>query len=170
MKKINTKEVNKLVDDLLLSANIESIFKECIINEEEENIMKKIEDTNVSTRLLEKNYSPLIVRKYCAKNWPLFVGMICDLSLSDLDSIVQDIIEESESFFINDIQKLRNFCGYMSDRITQYYNDKKKGSVEGVAVILYTDKLFISSLTNDFMTHNNCKLELFQILNMMTQI
>jgi UDP-galactopyranose mutase len=168
-RKIDIKEVNKLVDNLLLSANIENIFKECIVSEEE-NEVKKIEDDDVSTRLLEKNYSLLIVRKYCAKNWPLFVGMICDLSLSDLDSVVQDIIEESERFFVNDIQELRNFCGYMSDKITQYYNYKKKGSVEGVAVLLYTDKLFISSLTNDFMTHGNCKLELFQILNMMTQI
>lgn len=132
--------------------------------------MKEIKDENVSTRLLEKNYSPLIIRKYCAKNWPLFISIICDLSLSDLDSVVHNIIEESESFFINDIQELRNFCGCMSDRITEYYNNIKRGSVEAVAVILYTDKLFISSLAGDFMTHGNCKLELFQILNMMTQI
>jgi hypothetical protein len=132
--------------------------------------VKEIKDENVSTRLLEKNYSPLIVRKYCAKNWPLFISIICDLSLSDLDSVVHNIIEESESFFINDIQELRNFCGYMSEKITDHYNKIKRGSVEGVAVLLYADKLFISSLTNDFMCHQNCKMELFQILNIMPHI
>lgn len=132
--------------------------------------MKKINDEKVSTRLLEKNYSPLIVRKYSVKNWPLFIGMICDLSLSDLDNVVLDLIDDVNELLINDIQSLRNFCGHLSEKITDYYNGKKRGSVEGVAVILYADKLFISSLTNDFMCHQNCKLELFQILNMMTQI
>ena len=132
--------------------------------------MKKINDDNVSTRLLEKNYSPLIVRKYSVKNWPLFVGMICDLSLSELDSVVLNIIDKADDMLVNDIQSLRNFCGYLSEMITDYYNNIKRGSVEGVAIILYADKLFISSLTNDFMVHQNSKLELFQILNMMTQI
>ena len=132
--------------------------------------MKKINDDNVSTRLLGKNYSPLIVRKYSVKNWPLFVGMICDLSLSDLDSVVLDIIDDSDELLINDIQSLRNFCGYMSEKITDHYNNIKRGSIEGVAIILYSDKLFISSLTNDFMCHQNCKIELFQILNIMPHI
>lgn len=129
-----------------------------------------INDEKVSTRLLEKNYSPLIVRKYSVKNWPLFIGMICDVSLSDLDNVVLDIIEEADSLLVNDIQDLRDFCGFMSEKITEHYNNIKRGSVEGVAVILYADKLFISSLTNDFMCHQNCKMELFQILNMMPHI
>lgn len=129
-----------------------------------------ISDDKVSTRLLEKNYSPLIVRKYSCKNWPLFIGMICDVSLSDLDNVVLNIMEEADELLINDIQELRNFCGYMSEKITEYYNSIKRGSVEGVAVILYADKLFISSLTNDFMVHKSCKMELFQILNMMPHI
>jgi len=129
-----------------------------------------INDEKVSTRLLEKNYSPLIVRKYSCKNWPLFIGMICDVSLSDLDSTVLDIIEEADSLLVNDIQELRNFTGYMSEKITEHYHDIKRGSVEGVAVILYADKLFISSLTSDFMVHKSCKMELFQILNMMPHI
>lgn len=132
--------------------------------------MKKINDDNVSTRLLEKNYSPLIVRRYNVKNWPLFVSIICDLSLSDLDNVVLDIIDESDDLLINDIQSLRDFCGYMNEKIIEHYNNIKRGSIEGVAIILYADKLFISSLSGDFMVHGNVKLEFFQILNMMTQI
>lgn len=129
-----------------------------------------IDDKKVSTRLLEKNYSPLIVRRYNVKNWPLFIGIICDVDLSDLDNVVLDIIEEANDLLINNIQSLRDFCGYISEKITEHYNEIKRGSMEGNGVILYADKLFISSLSADFMVHGNVKLEFFQILNIMTKI
>jgi len=121
-----------------------------------------------NTKLIEKNYSPLIVRKYTIKGWPTFVSLICDISLSDLDEVVNKI--SSSYRFEDDIQSLRNFCGQLSEEIVNHYNEIKYGCVEGVAIIAYFDKLFISSLYGDFMVHSNVKLELFQILNMMTQI
>lgn len=131
-----------------------------------------IETEKVSTALLDKNFSPLIVRKYSWANWPLFVSLICDISLSDLDSVVNKCYDDlkEKGMISNDIQAVRNCCGYLSEKITEHYDNIKRGCVEGVAVIWYVDKLFCSSLTNDYMVHLSCKLELFSIINTMPHI
>ena len=41
------------------------------------------DDSTTSTRLLDKHWSPLIVRKYQMEKWPMYVGMICDANLTD---------------------------------------------------------------------------------------
>lgn len=130
------------------------------------------ETEKVATALLDKNYSPLIVRKYSFSNWPLYISLICDCSLSDLDQVVHKCMDELEEMKMvtNDIQAVRNCCGYLSDEITKYYDNIKKGCVEGVAVLWYVDKLFCSSLTNDFMVHLSCKLELYSIINTLPHI
>ena len=124
---------------------------------------------NVNTRLLNKHYSPLIVRKYQMEGWPLFVSLICDCSLSDLDEVVNKAFEDLGSIK-DDIQSIRNVCGYLSDCITGHYNNIKKNSVEGVAVLWYVDKCFVSSLYGDFMVHASCKQELFAIINTLPHI
>ena len=110
-----------------------------------------MEDKNIAlseklnTRLLNKNYSPLIVRKYqMMKGWPLFVSLICDWSLSDLDQVVN---KERKDFgeIEDDIQQVRNFCGFLSDRLFEHYDGQKEGCVEGIAVLWYVDKCFVSS-------------------------
>jgi len=125
--------------------------------------------TNVNTRLLDKHYSPLIVRKYQMKGWPLFVSLICDISLSDLDIVVNEAKEEFGEIN-DDIQTIRDFCGYLSDFILNHYDSIKTGCVEGVAILWYVDKLFVSSLYGDFMVHASCKNELFQIINTLPHI
>jgi hypothetical protein len=131
-----------------------------------------MDDSKVATRLLEKNWSPLIVRKYQMNSWPMYIALICDISLSDLDHVVHKTMDEckEKGMVINDIQALRNCCGYLSDKITEHYDSLKKGCVEGVAVLWYCDKLFISSLASDFMTHLSCKLELYSIINTLPHI
>jgi hypothetical protein len=122
-----------------------------------------------NTRLLSKNWSPLFVRKYQVKGgWPLFISLICDLDVNDLDQVVNKAMSEFK--LEEGIQSLRNLCGFLSESISLHYNNEKTGAVEGIAVLLYADKCFISSLYGDFMTHGNCKLELFSIINTMTQI
>ena len=130
---------------------------------------KKIVPKNVNTRLLDKHYSPLIVRKYQTKGWPLFVSLICDISLSDLDSVVNEATEEFGEIN-DDIQTIRDFCGFLSDFILSHYSSIKTGCVEGVAVLWYVDKCFVSSLYGDFMVHASCKNELFQIINTLPHI
>lgn len=127
-----------------------------------------LDAVNTSTRLLDKHYSPLIVRKYQMKGWPLFVALICDESLSDLDQVVQEYAKPGA--YLDDIQWCRNFCGGLSDALIKHYNSKKEGCVEGVAILWYVDKCFISSLWGDFMTHASCKQELFLIINTMPHI
>jgi len=129
------------------------------------------EKESVNTRLLEKSYSPLVVRKYQLREWPLFVGIICDISLNDLDHVVNVAEDEFEEQFKNeDIQTIRNFCGHLTNKIRDHYNMEKRNSVEGVAVLWYTDKCFVSSLSGDFMTHHGCKMELYQIINTLPHI
>jgi len=129
-------------------------------------------DYSTATRLLDKNYSPMVVRKYQLEGWPLFVGLICDVSLSDLDDVFYAGVDEfkKEYGMKDDIQAMRNFTGYMSDYILKHYDNVKKGCVEGLAILYYIDKCFISSLFGDFMVHQSCKLELYQIINTLPHI
>jgi hypothetical protein len=130
------------------------------------------DDSSTATRLLDKNWSPLIVRKYQMEGWPLFISLICDANLNDLDQLVYDIHEEAiENGFVDGkIQSARNYVGFMSDKIIEHYNGIKQGVTEGVAVIWYVDKCFISSCYGDLMTHTKCAIELYGILNMMPHI
>lgn len=130
------------------------------------------DDSKTATRLLEKSWSPLLVRKYQVFNWPLFIGIICDASMSDLDEVVYKAIDKAEEcgFRANDLQAQRNFCGLLSDEISDYYNSIKRGCVEGLSVIAYWDKCFVSSCAGDLMQHEKCVNELYLILNMMTKI
>ena len=55
-----------------------------------------INDDKVNTNLISKHYSPMIVRKYnIVKGWPLYIGLICDEDLSDLDHIVNGVIDKT---------------------------------------------------------------------------
>ncbi len=130
------------------------------------------DDSTTATRLLDKNWSPLVVRKYQMEGWPMYIGIICDANLNDLDDVVYGIIEEAkEHDFINGtIQGIRNTCGLLSDRIVEYYNEKKRGVAEGVIVCWYVDKCFVSSAYGDFMTHNKCAMEFYQIVNTLPHI
>jgi len=87
----------------------------------------------------------LIVRKYQMHGWPLFVSLICDVSLSDLDDVVQNFSAEYGRID-DDIQAARNYTGELSNHILDHYNLKKTGCVEGIAILYYIDKCFISSL------------------------
>jgi len=130
------------------------------------------DDSMTATRLLDKQYSPLLVRKYYVENWPLWVGIISDCNLNDLDEIVLNVIEDARKlgFLDGNIQDVRNFCGYLSDRIDKHYSSIKRGSVEGLGVVWYVDKMFCSSLAKDFMVHNSCRSEFYSIINTLPHI
>ena len=99
----------------------------------------------------------------------MFVSLICDADLSDLDQVV-NAAEEAHGEINEDIQSVRNWCGFLSDYIVEHYNKEKKGVTEGVAVIWYVDKCFVSSCYGDLMTHTKCAIELYSILNMLPHI
>jgi len=131
-----------------------------------------MDDSKVATKLLDKNCSPMIIRKYTRLGFPLYVHLICDASLSDLDNVVHDAIDiaRREGILENDIQKLRNFTGFLSDAINDHYDKKKRGCVESLGIIYYVDKMIISSLQGDCMNHDSCRRELYECLNLMTKI
>jgi hypothetical protein len=130
------------------------------------------DDSKTATRLLDKNWSPLIVRKYQMEGWPMFIGIICDANLNDLDEYVYEIMDEAEEndFVDGSIQGVRNTCGLLGDRLVEKYNQKKRGVAEGVIVCWYVDKMFCSSAYGDFMTHNKCAMEFYQIINTLPHI
>ena len=129
------------------------------------------DDSSTATRLLDKNWSPLVIRKYQMEGWPMFIGIICDANLDDLDTVVYDIMDEAEALgFLGTIQGHRNACGLISDRLVKHYNKVKRGVMEGNCVFWYTDKCAISSAYGDLMTHYKCAMEFYSILNMMPHI
>jgi len=132
----------------------------------------KRDDSSTATRLLDKNWSPLTIRKFQAFGWPLFIGIISDASLDFLDELVLNLSEEAEKhgFLNGTIQGTRNFCGFLSDGIVNHLNQIKRGCAEGVMVCFYSDKNFCSAAWGDLMTHEKCVSEFYSILNMMTHI
>jgi len=131
-----------------------------------------LEDDKVATKLLDKNYSPMIIRKYTRIGFPLYVHLICDSNLDDLDTIVHDCIDicREQGILSNSIQSLRNFTGVLSDTINTYYDSKKRGCVESLGIIFYADKMIISSLQGDCMNHESCRQELYDCLQLMTKL
>jgi len=132
---------------------------------------------NVNTNLTKKQFSPLIIRKYnILSGWPMYVGIICDLSLSDLDIVVNAAVNlyKDEGLLDgqsgNDIQTMRNLTGYVSSTIELWYNTQKENSVEGIGILLYVDKCAIASMYGDMMNHNACRAEFYSILNMLPHI
>lgn len=167
----------------------------------EANAGRARDDSSTATRLLDKNWSPLIVRKYQMEGWPLYIGIICDANLNDLDKLVYDVFDtlfrevevEHEvefdagsrtirenvkvakrvpikGFVDGTIQGVRNTCGLLGDEIVKHYNMLKRGVSEGVIVCWYVDKMFCSSAYGDFMTHEKCAMEFYQIVNTLPHI
>lgn len=124
-------------------------------------------DPQVHTKLVDKHHSPAIIRKYTTLGWPIYIALICDSDLSDLDELVVEYLRAAKAIgqWSENIQRIRNMAGDLSERLVDHY-----GNVEGVAVLFYVDKMWVSSLYGDFMSHYACKMEMLQLLNMMAHI
>lgn len=134
-----------------------------------------VNDDLCNTNLISKNYSPMFIRKFNASqlcNWPLYVSMICDEDVSDIDQVVNGALKayDAAGLMGNNLQNMRNLTGIISESMSIHYNNKKENCVEGIAVTLYIDKAYIQSFTGDFMNHAQCRQEYTAALNMMTQI
>jgi hypothetical protein len=66
--------------------NVENVMRIVNMGMDANNGMTR-DDSSTATRLLDKNWSPLIVRKYQMEGWPMYIGIICDANLNDLDNI-----------------------------------------------------------------------------------
>ena len=124
-----------------------------------------MESKDVFTKLVDKQYSPLVIRKYTHWGFPIYVGLITDNDLTNLDEVVTEFIIKNIEQWSNNIQKLRNFAGALCDYLNATYE-----KTEGVAVVFYVDKCFISSLYGDFMNHTSCRIEFYGLLNMSTGV
>ena len=120
---------------------------------------------DVFTKLVDKHYSPLVIRKYTHWGFPIYVALITDDDLSDLDTVVVEFMNTNKKDWTNNIQGLRNLAGRMTEYLNVFYTKS-----EGVAVIFYVDKMFVSSLMGDFMNHTSCRVELYGLLNMSTGV
>lgn len=123
-----------------------------------------VQQPALSNRLEGKEYSPLVLRRYSTPflHW---VAVICDSDLSRLDEVVTG---EWARFAMPDapsIQDMRNLCGSLCERVSRSF-----ANIEGVAVILSADKMLVSSLYGDFMVHAQCRLELYSLLYLSTNV
>jgi hypothetical protein len=124
-----------------------------------------MEESKVFTKLVDKHYSPLVIRKYTHWGFPFYIALIADDDLTDLDDFVRAFMKENIKDWANDIQALRNLAGRFTEQLNNHYE-----RAEGVGVILYVDKMFISSLHGDFMNHTSCRIELYTLLQMSTGV
>jgi len=134
-----------------------------------------LNDDLCNTNLISKNYSPMFIRKFnasCLNNWPLYISMICDEDISDIDKVVNGALKayDDAGLVNNNLQSMRNLTGILSETISKYYNSIKENCVEGIAITLYVDKAYIQNFTGDYMNHAQCRAEYTSALLMMTQI
>lgn len=117
---------------------------------------------NTFTKLVDKHFSPLLIRKFTHWGFPIYIGMIADDNLADLDEVVVNFMKENkDEGWVNDIQKIRNLAGALTEHLNGTYE-----KAEGVAVVFYVDKCFVSSLHGDFMNHSACRIEFYGLLTM----
>jgi len=127
---------------------------------------RRREENETFTKLVDKHYSPLAIRKYTHWGFPIYIGLITDDDLSKLDEYVVNFMNTNkEEGWVNDIQKLRNLAGALTQGLNDYYE-----KAEGVAVVFYVDKMFISSLHGDFMNHTSCRIEFYGLLQMSAHV
>lgn len=120
----------------------------------------------VFTSLVNKQLSPLIIRKYTHWGFPIYIGCIVDEDLSNLDELVVGYMKENkERGWVDNIQSLRNLAGSLTDYLVEQYETS-----EGIAVVFYVDKMFVSSLHGDFMNHESCRIEFYSLLTMSTGV
>lgn len=114
------------------------------------------------TRVVGKEYSPLIIRRY---SMPIltFVAIITDDNLDNLDDVVMGFYNNKT--LPNSIQGMRNIAGQLSEILALEYTKS-----EGIGVIIQADKMTISSLAGDFMNHESCRIELYGLLNFATGV
>jgi len=123
-------------------------------------------DTAALTRLTEKAYSPLVIRKITKFGFPIYVGIITDDNLDSLDQVVVSFVQsEIDKWKSDSIQDKRWLAGALCDLLTATFK-----KTEGVAVTLYIDKTCISSLYGDFMNHAMCRSEYYSLLIMGTGV
>jgi hypothetical protein len=123
-------------------------------------------ENNTYTKLVDKHYSPLVIRKYTHWGFPIYVALITDNDLSNLDDLFVAFMKAHvKEGWVNDIQKLRNLAGALTEHLNEQYD-----KAEGVGIIFYVDKMFVSSLHGDFMNHTSCRIELYSLLTMSTGV
>jgi hypothetical protein len=121
-----------------------------------------LDSKDVFTKLVDKHYSPLVIRKYTHWGFPIYIALITDDDLSNLDKVITDFMKvNAKDGWVNNLQKLRNLAGALTEHLNILYE-----KAEGVGVIFYVDKAFISSLHGDFMNHTSCRIELYSLLTM----
>ena len=118
------------------------------------------------TRLTEKAYSPLVIRKITKFGFPIYVGIITDDNLDTLDETILKYMKKNIKRWKSDsIQDKRNMAGELCDVLTTTFQ-----KTEGIGIVFYLDKTCISSLFGDMMTHSMCRSEFYSLLVMGTGV
>ena len=161
------KSVDEVPDDEDDDDGIAAFENQQAIRQRLEARVRPLMAERAATSLMSKEHEPLIIRKFTNKGFPLYVSLICGANLDDLDVVVMRFMKDNKKRIKDDsIQTKRNLCGELTEALVEHYGDK----TEGVAVLWYVDKMWVSSLYGDMMNHAPCKLELFTLLSIMPHI
>lgn len=118
-----------------------------------------------NTRLAGKEFSPMIIRR-TSMPFLHWVAIISDDNLDALDDVILEFWQGANRAWEKcSIQEMRNLCGQLSQKVSDAFP-----KTEGVAVIFSADKMLVSSLAGDFMVHEQCRLELYSLLQLSTNV
>ena len=121
-----------------------------------------MDEATLHSKISNKHYSPLVIRRYATDFGVMFVGIISDDDLNRLDEIILPVVKKS---VVKTIEEARTLTGKVCEMLKITFT-----KVEGVAVVSYFDKLMVSSLWGDFMNHESCRIELYELINVMTKV
>jgi hypothetical protein len=83
--------------------------------------MAEKKEDKVFTKLIDKHFSPLVIRKYTHWGFPIYIGMITDNDLSDFDKVVVEFMNDhAKEGRANNVQTLRNFAGPLIEYLNEY--------------------------------------------------
>ena len=114
-----------------------------------------------TTRVVGKQYSPLYLVKTAHNDISFAIGIISDVGVTEED--IKQTIEKHCQQKPALIQDYRNIAGAVTTDIVQLIERVKKGSCEGVGVLLESGDFVVSSLYGDMMNHAMCRDEFYAL-------
>ena len=122
-----------------------------------------------TTRILGKQFSPIVACKLNDGSYTVCVGLITDVCITEKE--LEELWELTKEHVTGDseIQLLRNLAGQYSTYLVEKINDKKMGSCEGVGVTIAKNGIMTSSLYGDMMNHGMCRDEFYYLVNMLCE-
>ncbi|MEM3568310.1 MAG: hypothetical protein QXI20_02100 [Candidatus Jordarchaeales archaeon] len=107
----------------------------------------------------------MLIRKYTFLGMPVYVAIITDEDVSDIDEVVLNVLRPWRDKGISSFSEVRELVTELQTTLSKVYE-----RAEGIAIVCFPDKACVSSLWGDFMNHQMCRDELYNLINIMVKI